>query len=174
MDDVSPEKSADEEASTPDEALLGSGEREPEPIYIVRATLRERLVSVLLVLCFAGVSLLAHRMRVDPSGTGSHTQLGLPPCGLYDKFGIPCMSCGWTTAWAAITKMRVVEALAASPFGAVLWAVLAAGAAASAWSALSGWPFFRFIERLDWVRIGLATLALMTASWTFKIVVCLI
>ncbi|NBO19844.1 MAG: DUF2752 domain-containing protein, partial [Proteobacteria bacterium] len=35
----------------------------------------------------------------DARGLGTHEQLGLPPCGFYLWYGLPCPSCGMTTSW---------------------------------------------------------------------------
>lgn len=80
-------------------------------------------VRVLLVL--AGFSLLGllgitRCLTPDPSGMGTHQQLGLPPCGLVQWFGIPCPSCGMTTSWAYLTRGQIPESLSANPAGTLM------------------------------------------------------
>lgn len=61
----------------------------------------------------------------DPAGHGTHTQLGLPPCGWVVAYGKPCPTCGMTTAFTHAAHGRLDLALVAQPAGTVL-AVLAA------------------------------------------------
>ena len=48
-----------------------------------------------------GLLLLAVAACLTPAqeGHGTHRQLGLPPCTVRVLLGIPCPSCGMTTAW---------------------------------------------------------------------------
>ncbi len=78
-----------------------------------------------MILVLAGFSLLgllgiARCLVPDPSGMGTHRQLGLPPCGLVQAFGIPCPSCGMTTSWAYLTRGQISESLSANPAGTLL------------------------------------------------------
>jgi hypothetical protein len=143
----------------PDEAANGAG----------RAPFLERLLCVAAALGFAAVTAVALHLEPDPSGVGTHTQLGLPPCGLYDRFGIPCLSCGFTTAFAAMARLRVVEGFRASPFGAALYLAGFAAAVAGLGAAVSGRSFFDWLARLDWTWIGAGAGALLLASWAYKI-----
>lgn len=61
----------------------------------------------------------------DPAGHGTHTQLGLPPCGWVVAYGKPCPTCGMTTAFTHAAHGRLDLAFVAQPAGTVL-AVLAA------------------------------------------------
>jgi hypothetical protein len=78
-----------------------------------------------LVLFAGGGALLvalavARSLSPDPSGYGTHRQLGLPPCTLVALFGKPCPSCGMTTAWAHLTRGQIRRAASANLGGAVL------------------------------------------------------
>ncbi|MGE3821953.1 MAG: DUF2752 domain-containing protein, partial [Isosphaeraceae bacterium] len=48
-----------------------------------------------LVVAFA----VASWLEPDPSGFGTHRQLGLPPCHFAWVTGKPCPTCGMTTAF---------------------------------------------------------------------------
>jgi hypothetical protein len=134
-----------------------------------RAHPLERLGSLGLALGFAGVTAIALHVHPDPSGIGTHTQFGLPPCGLYDRIGIPCLSCGWTTAFAHMARLEVVRAFLASPFGALLYAAGFAAALGNLAAAILGRSFFRFLARIDWTWVGIAAVILVLASWGYKI-----
>ena len=73
---------------------------------------------VLLVLSFT--------LHPDPRGFGTHTQLGLPPCGYLQSTGRPCLTCGMTTAFAAMAHLRPLLALRANAAGALLFLLVLA------------------------------------------------
>jgi hypothetical protein len=73
-----------------------------------------------------GVLLLAALLSPDPRGVGTHERLGLPPCRYLMAEGRPCPSCGLTTAFANLVRLRLRAAWAANPAGLPLFlAVLA-------------------------------------------------
>ncbi len=85
------------------------------------------------VYCGVGLGLialliLARTLSPDPSGIGTHEQLGLPPCGVKFAFGIPCPSCGMTTSWALATRGQILQS-ARCNVGGLLMAALALPAA---------------------------------------------
>lgn len=65
---------------------------------------------------------LAMAACLTPSGTGSgtHEQLGLPPCSFKTLVGVPCPSCGMTTAWAHGMRGEIGGALRANVGGTLL------------------------------------------------------
>jgi hypothetical protein len=65
-------------------------------------------------------------LRPDPSGHGTHTQLGLPPCPSMLVTGKPCPGCGLTTSFTASLHGNFDRAFAAHPFGPFLYLVLTA------------------------------------------------
>jgi len=85
----------------------------------------ERLVIVLAGSVLLGLLITAARLTPSPRGMGTHQQLGLPPCTIVALYGIPCPSCGMTTAWAHLLRGHVVAAVRSNAGGAML-AVLAA------------------------------------------------
>ena len=72
----------------------------------------------------------------DPSGRGTHRQLGLPPCTIVVLFGKPCPTCGMTTSWAHAVRGQLFRALRANVGGALL-AVF--DLAAIPWLWISAW-----------------------------------
>lgn len=66
------------------------------------------------------VLVTASRLDPDPSGHGTHTQLGLPPCAFRARTGRPCPSCGMTTAFAWAVRGRLDRAIVANPAGGLL------------------------------------------------------
>lgn len=83
-------------------------------------TPRARLVA--LVVALAGLTILgvARRLSPDPTGIGTHQELGLPPCGFVFTVGIPCPTCGMTTAFSLLAHGHPFSAFRTQPAGCAL------------------------------------------------------
>jgi hypothetical protein len=84
----------------------------------------ERLLSFLGLAGSVAVIVLAFVLRPDPRGVGTHEQLGIAPCGFLRDHGIPCISCGMTTAFAAMAHGDPASAFRANPFGSLLFVLV--------------------------------------------------
>jgi len=67
-----------------------------------------------------GLLVLARMLVPDPRGFGTHTQLGLTPCGFLTMTGRLCPTCGMTTSFAWVVRGKVVRSWQANPAGCVL------------------------------------------------------
>lgn len=85
-----------------------------------------RLVAVLGLAASIAVLATACRLHPDPRGVGTHEQLGIPPCGFLRDHGVPCISCGMTTAFTAMAHLDPILALRSNPFGSTLFLVVLA------------------------------------------------
>ena len=81
------------------------------------------------------VTAIAAVLAPDPSGHGTHQQLGLPPCPSVLLFNRPCPGCGLTTSWTAFVHGHFAESFHAHPLGPALYLLFTA----SAVYALVGW-----------------------------------
>jgi hypothetical protein len=118
------------------------------------------------------LSLATARLLVpDPSGLGTHRQLGLPPCGFLAWTGLRCPSCGMTTAMAWMTRGRIDRALEANPAGAIaapvgsvviVWLLTCAASGRPRWGA-------RTIDG-PLIVLTLATVAVGLAAWTIRMI----
>ena len=88
------------------------------PSEIVRAPSRggtgDRVAWFILGIIPLAVIALAATLSPDPSGHGTHQQLGLPPCGFIYVTGYPCPGCGLTTAFAHMVRLEFVGAARAN------------------------------------------------------------
>jgi hypothetical protein len=66
---------------------------------------------------------VAAMLNPSPFLVGTHQQLGLPPCTFLVFFGVPCPTCGMTTAWAFLMHGDLLRALQANAGGALLAAL---------------------------------------------------
>lgn len=81
-------------------------------------------------LSLAAMAVLAVAAMLTPAtgGMGTHRQLGLPPCGFVAMSGLPCPTCGMTTAFALAVRGRLGESVRAQAAGfglAVMTAMVA-------------------------------------------------
>lgn len=83
-------------------------------------------------------------LRPEPSGIGTHQQLGLPPCSFRVLFGVPCPTCGMSTSWACLVRGRLVAACRANVGGTLLGLLALAGVPWSLAAAVRGrWTAWR-------------------------------
>lgn len=128
-----------------------------------------RTAMVLLGLVPIVLLIVAWRLTPDPSGLGTHQQLGLMPCTMRQMFGIRCPSCGMTTSWSYFMRGDVLSALRANTGGTLLAIVAAVG---GPWLIASG-VRGRWIggEPSEWWFAGASVLVMIVTllDWTMRI-----
>ena len=140
----------------------------------MRPSLRVRLYAVAILLGGAGLLGLAGWLEPDPRGFGTHQQLGSGPCGMLIVTGLPCPTCGMTTAFAHAVRGQFLRAFWVQPAGFVLALATIGTAVTALWSLITG--------RVPPVRLGLVTpyrlfiglLVLLLGGWAFKLAVGLL
>lgn len=112
---------------------------------------------------------LAVFLAPNPTGHGTHRQLGLPPCSAIVLFGCRCPSCGMTTAFSHTVRGQIVGAIRANSAGAALalFDVLVAP-----WLVVSAvwgwwWPCRPNPNVLAWITSGI--LGLMMIDWGLRL-----
>lgn len=136
----------------------------------VRVSIGERLTAAFLATLALTVLIVAWRLTPDPSGAGTHQQLGLPACGWLVASGYPCPTCGMTTAFAAAAHGDPWRAIVSQPLGALL----AVGTAVFFWASLHvavfGSQLGRAAGRLLSGKILWTALVVFLLAWGYKIV----
>ncbi|MCA9305869.1 MAG: DUF2752 domain-containing protein [Phycisphaerales bacterium] len=121
----------------------------------------------------ACAALLGTAAWLSPSGAGhgTHTQLGMPPCGWVLAFDKPCPTCGMTTSFAHAAHGELWAAFVTQPFGALL----ALASAMVFWmglhSAVTGSRALSSLGRLFLPRYVWIGVALLVAAWVYKLLV---
>ncbi|MBL0927469.1 MAG: DUF2752 domain-containing protein [Phycisphaerales bacterium] len=141
-------------------AKSGGPKREPWPNRFIAAVVAVACLSVLLV---------AASLSPDPRGFGTHTGLGIPPCGWPAQFGRPCATCGMTTAFSLAVRGRFLESLHAQPFGTLLCVVSAAGFWLALHAAATGSRIGRLLMPMVTLRAAFVWIGLLLAAWVYKI-----
>ena len=135
---------------------------------------RTRLWAAVIVASGVAVLALSAWLEPDPRGFGTHQQLGTGPCGMLIQTGLPCPTCGMTTAFAHTVRGQWGRAFWVQPAGFVLALATMVCVGGAGWVLVRGrWP----VVNLFWVtpfRLFLALLVLLLGGWGFKLVVGLL
>ncbi len=132
-------------------------------------TLSGRLIAGVIAAGLLSVLIIAAMLRASPSGHGTHTQLGLPPCGWVLALGKPCPTCGMTTAFTHMAQGRPMASLAANPAGALLSVSFAMGFWIALHAALTGARTGEWLNRLLSARVLWGAAAIWACSWGYMI-----
>jgi hypothetical protein len=132
----------------------------------------ERLAALAVAGTLAAPLVVACTLVPDASGMGTHRQLGLPACGWPMAFGLPCITCGMTTAFANAVHGRFVAAAWSQPAGLLLAVACALGVVVCTWDALSGRPVHRMLAPLAAGRTAWFAGFALAAAWGWKVLQC--
>jgi hypothetical protein len=133
----------------------------PQPAWL------DRGVAVAVVAAALACTALLLSVEPDPKGYDTHVQLGMSPCGWPRSYGIPCPTCGATTAACLLVHGRPLQAIATQPFGAAMAAAGLVAAATSAWCLLRGRSLLDVYAQLPRARLLLVGIALLLGSWLY-------
>lgn len=128
---------------------------------------------VALVVAVVAAVFTAGLLSVSPDGKGhgTHEKFGMDKCGWPDAYGMPCPTCGCTTAATELVHGNLVGAFLTQPFGAAV-ALIGLIAGIHAWACLlRGRSFADALVRLPFWTIAFGLVVLLFASWGYK---CLI
>lgn len=134
-----------------------------------RPALLERLTWAGVAIVAATALVMAFRLTPDPSGHGTHVQLGLEPCGMVKILNMPCPSCGMTTSWAWMAHGRPFKAVATQPFGALLFCAAVASVPLSLYVNFWRRSAFAWLNHPWGFKIAASLLVLFAGSWIYKI-----
>jgi len=129
-----------------------------------------RSVAAFVLLAAGGVLGLAMWLTPDPSGIGTHRQLGLPVCTMVLASGYPCPTCGMTTAFSHAVRGQFIRSFHAQPAGFVLavGTFLVALAAGSTLVTTKTWALNWYRIRPWWSTATIAGVVLL--GWAYKLV----
>jgi hypothetical protein len=128
----------------------------------------DRAVAVVCVGAGAAATWLLAHAAPDPRGLGTHEQLGLRPCAWPTALGVPCPTCGITTAACHLVHLSPLQAVLVQPFGAALAAAGLALSIYAGYCLLTGRSLLDRIVLLPYGRLALWALALFAAAWLYK------
>lgn len=133
------------------------------------ARLLHRLLWTLVTLAALATLVCARLLTPSPTGLGTHVALGLPPCGFVQWLGLPCPTCGLTTAFAHLARLEVLASLRAHPLGLPLFALTCALATCGAIWARRGDRPAEVLDRLQADRWPLALVVTLLVTWLSRL-----
>jgi hypothetical protein len=138
------------------------------------AGLQARLVGLVLFVPSTTLIGLSAWLTPDPSGIGTHQQLGLSACAILATSGVPCPMCGMTTTFSLMAHFSPLQALQNQPFGVVLFALTVLGAVVGASEMIKPAKILpgmlRWTVARDRALAGLL-LGAMIAAWAYKVAI---
>lgn len=139
------------------------------PVGFARASRGDRIVAIILGCVAFAVLVIASRLTPSSEGHGTHTQLGLPACGMYLATGRPCPTCGMTTAFAALAKFDLWLAFKTQPMGALLGLGTSVFVWGAAHVAIFGSRLGTIAMRMLTARVAWTVVVLGAASWAYTL-----
>ncbi len=133
----------------------------------------QRLLWLSVVAGSLAVLAVAAGIEPDLRGYGSHTQLGLPPCGFLLLTGAPCPGCGLTTAFAHGIRGQWAMAASANPLGLALFLIVCACIPLGVTAALRSWSLGDVIDRFSLNRWALAVAGCAIVVWALRFAVAI-
>ena len=122
--------------------------------------------------CIALLSVAAW-VTPSPEGLGTHNQLVHLPCTFVYATGLPCPTCGMTTAYAHFVRGQWLSAFKAQPLGLLLALATVVAAVMAVSVVITGKTWLPNWYRINPLHVILTMVGLIAASWAFKITLTL-
>lgn len=107
----------------------------------------------------------------DDKGYGTHRQMGLGKCGMLVNTGLPCPTCGMTTAFSHTVRAQLVSAFWAQPGGLLLALALVASVPIAARVLWTGRRPPIQPERYSATFMLFVMLVVLVGGWGFKLLI---
>ena len=111
------------------------------------------------------------QLQPDPSGVGTHRQLGLPSCGTLASSGYPCATCGMTTSATHLVQGDLLAAMKVHPMGTLLFTAFLVGAVPAGAALFGGVNVWTSLRRHHPTRWALLALALVIGQWLIRLAI---
>lgn len=128
----------------------------------------DRIIAGLFVTAATAALVVLVPLEPDAKGYDTHTQLGLQPCGWPVVHGMPCPTCGCTTAACHLVHGSFVDAFVTQPFGAALALVGLLLGAHALYCLLRRHSFVDLWLRMPFAKVVIALVVLFFVGWGYK------
>ena len=132
-----------------------------------------RLIALLIALACLSVLTVGATLRPDPAGMGTHQQLGFAACQFKATTGLPCPSCGYTTAFSYFSHGKFLASAYTQPMGALLALATAVTIWVGLYIAVTGRPVHRLLALLPGRYYLMPLLSFGLLAWGYKIALTL-
>jgi hypothetical protein len=155
-------------SDAPRSDLPGAGAVTATTPWPPRASGAERIGQAAVAVVLAALIGVGMWLPPDPSGVGTHTAFGLPPCGMLVATGHPCPTCGATTSFALAAHGRFYEALVNQPFGLVVFLAALSGLGFSVFTCVTSRTWVAIISPHRVVGAVILLVIIALVSWAYK------
>tara|TARA_Y100001933_G_scaffold242475_1_gene270222 strand:+ start:42635 stop:43123 length:489 start_codon:yes stop_codon:yes gene_type:complete len=131
--------------------------------------LLSRLLSLTVLCACLPVIGIAVWLAPDSSGMGTHMQLGLRPCSYLEATGIPCATCGMTTAFSHAAHGNLIQSFIAQPAGMLFCLLLAVMSLLSLYTLVMGISLLPLLSIFWRPRSFLLLGIIVGLAWGYKI-----
>lgn len=144
--------------------MIQASQQLSKPKFFSRASFQERIIAAVIslsVAAFFGIFAVAGHYHLDMG-----RWLGY--CGFKQRTGLPCPTCGMTTATLAFAQGRILEAFYTQPACGLLCSLMVGAGILGLVVAAFGvyFPFIgRFFEQVKLRYMILALLIIVAAGW---------
>ena len=125
---------------------------------------------VILIACSSVLGTAAW-LNADRAGMGTHQQLGLAPCGFLVGTGLPCATCGMTTAFTHAAHGNLLQSFLTQPAGMLLCLILAIMTVLSSYTLMVGISLLPILKMFWRPRSFLFGGILIGMAWGYKILI---
>jgi len=132
-------------------------------------TIVGRLGALGIALACLAILITGAALDPDPSGLGTHQQLGLSPCPWMLAYAVPCPTCGMTTAVSCAAHGSILRAFATQPAGALFAVAIATLAWGALHAAATGSLVLRAFWRMTSRWFGPAVGAALLGGWVYTL-----
>jgi hypothetical protein len=133
-----------------------------------RASNGERAFQACAALSLALVWGLGLWLEPSPTGMGTHTVLGLPPCGMLLATGHPCPTCGVTTSFVLAAHGRFGDAFVNQPFGLIVFLLTVTGLLMLVATLTTGRSWYPLLNVYGVTIPAVALTVIALISWWYK------
>ena len=131
--------------------------------------IQNRLLSLVVLCACLPMIGIAVWLTPDDTGVGTHVQLGLRPCTYMEATGIPCATCGMTTAFAHAAHGQLIQSFVTQPAGMILCLLLAVLSLLSLYTLVIGISLMPLVSMLFKPHSFLILGILVGLAWGYKI-----
>jgi hypothetical protein len=156
-------------ASEADGRTSGGSAAAPARIVRSRAPRTERISQAIVGVFLAAWIALGMVLTPSPTGTGTHTVLGLPPCGMLLATGRPCPTCGVTTSFVLAAHGRPIDAFTNQPFGLVVFLGVLAALCLTVVTLATGRSWCGLLSLLNVTTTAVIIILIALISWAYKL-----
>lgn len=135
---------------------------------------RLRLAALAVFLASGSVLAVAAWLHPDRRGHGTHEQLGMGACSMMVVSGLPCPTCGMTTAFAHTVRGELISAAVVQPGGLVLAIATIVAAVASLYALVVGRLPKLWVLMVSPYRLFVSLLVVLLGGWAYKLVVVIL